>query len=53
MDNITPRQLYQASVLNALIGRGYAIDSALELAQEAAEKMIEKDYENGELDYIP
>lgn len=40
---ITVEDLYKAAALNAFIQRGYGMETAISLAQEAATKMIERD----------
>lgn len=39
MSNIYPIHLYTAAALNALLQKGYDIDTAVELAKEAAKKL--------------
>lgn len=36
-------EMYQAAALNAFLQRGHSIESAVELAREAATKLVEND----------
>lgn len=45
MNNLTTLDLYKAAALNAYIVKGFAMNEAVMLAQDAARRMCDKDIE--------